>query len=86
MNLAKLIKILFGKPCEYDGTLQSKFTRFGYWFIVLFYAFFVLFMVIACILSKSFIPGAIIAILIFPPFSRFVYWVNLKLNGLKREA
>lgn len=85
MNLTKLIQFLFGTPCKYDGTFKSRFMRFGYWFFVVFYAFAVVLSVISCLFNVSLIPETIIVLLVFPLFSRFVYSINLKLNGLKRE-
>lgn len=81
----KLITFLYGKPCEKDRSFKSKYFRFFYWFMVVFFTFALVTAVVMCFFNVSMIPVTILAALIIPLFSRLVYSVNLKVQGLKRE-
>lgn len=83
--MLKLITLLYGKPCEKDGSFKEKYFRFIYWFVVLFCTFGFVSAVISCFFNASILPSVILFVLVLPFFSRFVYSANLKLQGLRRE-
>lgn len=82
----KVITFLYGKPCEKDGSLKSKFFRFFYWFMVIFFTFFLAMAIVKCFFQVMMIPATLVSLVCVPLLSRLVYSINLKIQGLKREV
>ncbi|WHY27324.1 hypothetical protein [Bacillus wiedmannii] len=84
--LIKFVHLLFGKPCEKGDSFQTKFPRFIYWSVVVFYFFGMLLFGILSFIDTVFIGSLISGGLFFPLIFRFIYYINLKMRGLEREA
>lgn len=79
------MKKLFGKPCKNDGTQKAKFAIFAYYFFIVFYLICAVILLLNSFYNLSFLPFAIIILLIFCLMIRGLYSLVLKLNNLERE-
>ena len=83
--LIKFVHLLFGKPCE--KVIRSKLS-FHVLFIgvQLYFIFGMLLFGILSFIDTVFIGSLISGGLFFPLIFRFIYYINLKMRGLEREA
>lgn len=77
----------FGKrnKLDDDRPFRSKGYRVFYWYGVGFYTIFLIMILAYSAIHPQYIIGFLLMFIILPYFFRFVYSVNLKLNGFERE-
>lgn len=84
--MKKLVQYLFGKQFEKHDTFISKYFRFAYWGMFVFYLFIMSILILGTIYDSSKITGLIVVSIFFPVVFRLTYSLVGKANGWEKEA
>lgn len=81
-----LIHFLFGKPFKKQDTFLSKYFRFAYWGMVVFYFFSLSLLAVSAIYNINAIINLIIWAMFIPVMFRLTYNLVGKVNSLEKES
>lgn len=86
IRLQRGLHILFGKPFKKGDSFLSKYFRFTYWGMIVFYFFSLSILGLGSYFNSNSITSLIIWAIFLPTVFRLTYSLVGKLNGLEKDA